>query len=230
MIRTEEDMKWLKAMMDAGYEFRPCKGIAKNKIWYGDLIYADGNGDGIYGNSYDRIFQGVSTTPKFVFGLQASATWNGFDLSMNWAGAAGRKLYWGATTGYNSCGTRVGDGLSRMVVDDHYFYDPDFPDDPRTNINAKNGRLTIGESGYQTHQSSTHYLYNGSYLKLKNLTFGYTLPRNITEKVFAQTVRFYFSGENLLSIQDFPGQDPELGATPAYTSTRSFAFGANITF
>lgn len=230
MIRTEEDMNWLKAMIDAGYEFWPCKGIGKNKIWYGDLIYADGNGDGIYGNSYDKIFQGVSSTPKFIFGLQASATWNGFDMSMNWAGAAGRKLYWGATTGYNSTGTRVGDGLSRMVVDDHYFYDPDFPDDPRTNINAKNGRLTIGESGYQTHQTSTHYLYNGSYLKLKNLTFGYTLPRNITEKVFAQTVRFYFSGENLLSIQDFPGQDPELGSTPAYTSTRSFAFGANITF
>lgn len=230
IIRTEKDMDWVKAMMAAGYEFQPNKTIGKNKIWYGDMIYADTNGDGKYGNSYDAEFQGVSSDPKYVFGLQASAAWKGFDCSMAWAGAAGRKLYWGATSGYNGTGTRVGIGLSKEVANNHYFYDPENPADPRTNIHAKYPRLTLGESGSQNVASSTNFLYNGNYMKLKNLTIGYTLPARIAKRIFTQNVRFYVSGENLLSIDKFPGQDPEIGSTPEYTSVRSFAFGTNITF
>lgn len=230
IIRTEADMDWVKAMIAAGYEFQPNKTIGKNSIWYGDMIYADLNGDGKYGNSYDYKFQDISKDPKYTFGMQMSASWNGFDISMNWAGAAGRKLYWGATTGYNSTGTRVGLGLSKDIANNHYFYDPENPNDPRTNINAKYPRLTLGESGSQNVVSSTHFLYSGDYLKLKNLTIGYTLPKHVTNKIFAQSIRFYLSGENLFSIDDFPGQDPELGSNPTYTSVRSFAFGTNITF
>ena len=230
MIRTEEDMAWVKAMIASGYEFWPNKTIGKNNIWYGDVLYGDANGDGIYGNSYDNRFQGVSSDPKYTFGFQASVAWNGFDFSMNWAGAAGRKLYWGPTTGYNSSGTRVGVGLSKMVVEDHYFYDPENPNDPRTNIGGKYSRLTNGESGAQDQVTSTRFLYSGDYLKLKNITIGYTLPKHLTNKLYTQSIRLYVSGENLLSIDDFPGQDPEIGSTPKYTSVRSFAFGANITF
>ncbi|MDE5678674.1 TonB-dependent receptor [Phocaeicola sp.] len=230
MIRTEEDMEWLKAMIAAGYEFWPNKTIGKNNIWYGDVIYADANGDGIYGNSYDKVFHNVSSDPKYTFGFQASAAWNGFDFSMNWAGTAGRKLYWGYTTGYNSSGTRVGVGLPKMIAEDHYYYDPENPSDPRTNINGKYCRLTNGESGHQDQATSTRFLYSGDYLKLKNITIGYTLPKNVTNKLFTQSIRVYLSGENLLSIDNFPGQDPEIGSTPEYTSVRSFAFGANITF
>ena len=149
---------------------------------------------------------------------------------MSWAGAAGRKLYWGATSGYNGTGTRVGIGLSKEVANNHYFYDPENPTDARTNIHAKYPRLTLGESGSQNVASSTNFLYNGNYMKLKNLTIGYTLPARIAKKMFTQNVRFYVSGENLLSIDKFPGQDPEIGSTPKYTSVRSFAFGTNITF
>ncbi|MDE6181143.1 MAG: hypothetical protein K2G02_08545 [Phocaeicola sp.] len=149
---------------------------------------------------------------------------------MNWAGTAGRKLYWGYTTGYNSSGTRVGVGLPKMIAEDHYYYDPENPSDPRTNINGKYCRLTNGESGHQDQATSTRFLYSGDYLKLKNITIGYTLPKNVTNKLFTQSIRVYLSGENLLSIDNFPGQDPEIGSTPEYTSVRSFAFGANITF
>ena len=230
MIRTEQDMEWLRAMFDAGYDFMPCRRASKEHIWYGDLIYADTNGDGTYGSAYDKAFCGTSAHPKFTFGLRAAALWHGVDFSMLWAGAAGRKLYWGDTTGYNSTGTRLGCGLSHQIVDDHYFYDPDFPDDPRTNIDAANGRLVNGESGFQIHQASRHYLFNGNYLKLKNLTLGYTLPSEITRKFLVSNLRFYVSGENLLSIDSFPGQDPELGATPGYTSTRTLALGVSVTF
>lgn len=230
MIRTESDMEWLKAMIDAGHTFMPNKTVAKDKIWYGDYIYADANGDGIYGGSDDKEFQGVSSDPKFNFGFQMSAAWRGFDISMNWAGAAGFKLYWGASTGYNSPTTRVGVALGTDIANNHYFYNPENPSDPRTNQAAKYGRLVNGESGYQNVETSSLYLYNGNYLKLKNLTFGYTVPAHISKKFFTDNLRAYVSIENVFNITKYPGQDPELGATPEYTSLRQFAFGVNISF
>lgn len=230
MIRTESDMEWLKAMIDAGHTFMPNKTVAKDKIWYGDYIYADANGDGIYGGSDDKEFQGVSSDPKFNFGFQMSAAWRGFDISMNWAGAAGFKLYWGASTGYNSPTTRVGVALGTDIANNHYFYNPENPSDPRTNQAAKYGRLVNGESGYQNVETSSLYLYNGNYLKLKNLTFGYTVPAHISKKFFTDNLRAYVSIENVFNITKYPGQDPELGAYPEYTSLRQFAFGVNISF
>lgn len=230
MIRTETDMAWLKAMIDAGYSFMPNKTVAKDKIWYGDYVYADANGDGIYGGSDDREFQGVSTDPKYNFGFQVSAAWNGFDLSMNWAGAAGFKRYWGSATGYNSPTTRVGVALGTDIAYNHYFYDPENPNDPRTNINAKYGRLVNGENGFQNTEATSLYLFNSNYLKLKNLTVGYTLPAPIARKIFTDNLRVYVSIENVFTITKYPGQDPELKASPDYTSLRQFAFGANISF
>lgn len=230
MIRTETDMEWLQAMIDAGYTFMPNKTIAKDKIWYGDYIYADANGDGIYGGTDDREFQGISSDPRYNFGLQLSASWRGFDLSMNWAGAAGFKLYWASSTGYNSPTTRVGVALGTDIALDHYFYDPANPTDSRTNINAKYGRLVNGESGFQNTESSTLYLFNGNYLKLKNVTVGYTLPSVISKKAYMDNLRLYVSIENVFNITKYPGQDPELGAYPEYTSLRQFAFGVNVTF
>ena len=230
MIRTEQDMEWAKAMIAAGHKFKPNEKIGKDKIWYGDYLFADNNGDGIYGGEDDKKFQGCSNTPKFNFGLQMAAMWNGFDISMNWAGAAGFKLYWGATTGYNSPTARVGVGLGTDIATNHYFYDPENPTDPRTKLDAKYGRLVMSESGFQNTTASTLYLYNANYLKLKNLTIGYTLPSAVLKKISAQNIRFYLSGENLFSIDKYPGQDPELGAYPEYTSLRQFAFGVNVSF
>lgn len=230
MIRTEQDMEWLKAMMGAGYTFQPNKEVGKSKIWYGDYIYADRNGDGVYGDTYDQYFQGTSADPTYNFGLQLSANWKGFDVSMNWAGAAGFSLYWAPTTGYNSTGLRWGCAIPEKVANDHYFYDPTNPADPRTNLDAKYGRLIESESGYQIHTSSTLHLYKGDYFKLKNLTIGYTLPKNITNRVYTENIRVYVSGENLLTFTKFPGQDPEVGAYPRYTTLRQWAFGVNVTF
>lgn len=230
MIRTEKDMEWVKAMIAEGYTFMPNGTVGKDKLYYGDYIYADANGDGVYGSGSDREFQNISKHPKYNFGLQASASWKGFDISMNWAGAAGFKLYWGSATGYNSPTMRLGVGLGKEIAYKHYFYDPENPNDPRTNIRAKYGRLVKGENGFANSETSTNYLFNGNYLKLKNLTIGYTLPAYLTSKASIQSVRFYLSGENLFNITSFPGQDPELGDTPKYTSIRQFAFGTNITF
>ncbi|KAA6344424.1 TonB-dependent receptor SusC [termite gut metagenome] len=236
MIRTEEDMEWLKAMIKNGAIFypngtAPANAISKTKIWYGDYIYADNNGDNVYGSSNDEFFQGISNRPKYNFGMQASASWKGFDFSMNWAGATGFKLYWAPATGSNASALRVGLAVPMEIANNHYFYDPDNLEDPRTNLTAKYPRLVNGETGYQLHTSSTLYLHDGNYLKLKNLTVGYTIPKQIVKRyLLTEDIRLYVSGENLLTITSFPGQDPEMGATPGYTSMRQFAFGVNVTF
>lgn len=228
MIRTEQDMAWLKAMMDAGYQFYPARGIGKSEIWYGDVVYADLNGDGIYGNDNDRDFQGCSATPKYYYGLQANASWKGFDFSMSWAGAAGFKISWWEQSLNSTRLTRCY-GIGQEVADNHYFYDPENPSDPRTNIHSKNTRLTIGGTA-QTETASQLWLHNGNYLKLKNLTIGYTFPAKWMQKLYVQNLRVYATGENLLTVTKFKGLDPEMVAGNGYLPIRQYAFGINVTF
>lgn len=230
MIRTETDMAWLNAMIAEGYTFMPNKTVSKSKIWYGDYVYADVNNDGIYGGNDDREFQNISADPKFNFGFQMSAAYRGFDISMNWAGAAGFKLYWAPMFGHNAPIANIGYSLGKDVADNCYFYNSDDPSDPRNKINSKYGRLVNTPTGSQNKEASTLYLYNANYLKLKNLTFGYTVPAAVSKKAFIENLRVYVSIENVFNITKYPGQDPELGATPEYTSLRQFAFGANVTF
>ena len=228
MIRTTGDMAWLRAMMDAGYSFYPQQAIGKQKIWYGEYIYADRNGDGLYGNSYDSAFQNVSTTPKVNFGLQASLAWKGIDFSMSWAGAAGFSIYYYRQAS-NSTNTIYGYAIPQSLVNDRYFFDPKNPDDPRTNINSRNPRLVNLTSSQSSATSSLH-LYKGDYFKLKNLTLGYTLPENLTQKIKIRKIRVYVSGENLFAITRFPGMDPEMRSVAGYSTMRQYAAGLNITF
>ena len=229
MIRTEMDMAWLRAMVAAGYVFYPMQGVGKDKIWYGDYIYADVDGDGVYGNTYDNVFTGKSSTPKYTFGLQASAAWKGIDVQISLAGAAGFWLYWNET-GANNTGTRIGYNILSSVAKDHYFYDPENPLDPRTNTKSKTARLTANEGNNQQGEKSVLHLYKGDYLKLKNLTIGYTLPEKYANKVFMKGLRVYLSGENLFNITSYPGQDPEMGAVMGYVTMRQLSLGANLTF
>ena len=230
MIRTKDDMAWLEAMQAAGYKFMPNQNIGKNQLWYGDLIYADTNGDGIYGNTYDKELTGTSMTPKYNFGLQLNVSWNNFDVSMLWSGSAGFDLYW-AQFGFNLPTTGYGSALGQRVADDHYYYgEGNASDLTPDNLNGKYPRLLNNSNAAQNKQESTFYLYNGNFLKLKNLSVGYTLPSNISGKVFAERIRLYFSGENLCTFTSFPGQDPEIGNSIGYPSLKQISFGANITF
>ncbi len=228
MIRTTNDMAWLKAMMAQGYSFYPQQGIGKQKIWYGEYIYADANGDGLYGNSYDATFQNVSTTPKVNYGFQFNADWKGIDFSMSWAGAAGFSVYYYRQAS-NSSNTIYGYAIPQSVADDHYFFDPMNPSDPRTNINSKQPRL-VNLTSCQSDATSSLHLCKGDYLKLKNFTLGYSFPKKWMDKIKVQKLRVYFSGENLFAITEFPGMDPEMRSTAGYSTMRQYACGLNLTF
>ena len=110
-------------------------------------------------------------------------------------------------------------------------YDPENPDDPRTNINAKYPRMAYIDGYVQNrHGNTTLWLYKGDYIKLKNLSLGYTLTQNWVSKIAMQNARIYVSAENLLTITGFEGQDPESATGMGYSPFRTIAIGANITF
>ncbi len=228
MIRTETDMKWVEAMIESGYSFNGVTRLDPSQLWYGDFIYADNNGDGNYGEENDKDFMGKTSTPSYNLGINLGFSWKGLDFSMLWAGAFDYYLYWNANY-YNATIVTLGYGISQRVADDHYFYNPSDDNDPRTNLNGTYPRLFKGADG-KNREASDFYLYKGDYLKLKNVQLGYTIPQNITRKIYVEQLRFFVSGENLLTITDFPGMDPELGTTIGYPLMRQVSFGAQITF
>ena len=232
MIRTPEDMAWLEAMVAAGNSFLPNQNIAKDGIWYGDYIYEDANGNGVYGDSNDYTFQGVSQTPKYYYGFNIELGWKGIDFSARFAGAGGGARYW-RYVGFNAYSTDSRFTLPYEIAYDHYFYDPENPDDPRTNITSKHGRLTMNYGSEQNGANiySTLFLYKTDYLKLKNVTLGYTLPERITRKIGISTLRIFLTGDNLFTITDYPGIDPEFTDNMNYyANLRQYTIGLNIKF
>ncbi|MBV8254085.1 MAG: TonB-dependent receptor [Chitinophaga sp.] len=228
MVRTPKDLQWVKDMMAAGYTFLPSQGVDKGKIWYGDFIYADTNGDGVYGNNYDRTFTGTSATPKYNYGFNLSASWKGFYVNMIWAGSAGFQYYYN-DRGYLSSVTSAGNAIGLTVANDHYYYNDANPSDPANNINATYPRLKLNTDP-QNSLANNFYLYNASYLKLKNLQIGYQIPESLLKRASISKAIIYVSGENLLTITKYPGLDPEIGPSVGYPTMKQYALGLNVTF
>ncbi|GAA3958214.1 TonB-dependent receptor [Pedobacter ginsengiterrae] len=229
MIRTPDDMNWLNAMIAAGYKFQPTDGVSKTKTYYGDLIYADNNGDGLYGNSFDAQFLNKSSTPRYNYGFNLNMSYKNIDLSMLWSGSAGMWYYWNAT-GYNNSIVSLGNAVSTLIANDHYYYNDANPNDPANSITAHYPRLKNTTDAQNAAVTSDFYLYNASYLKLKNLQIGYTIPEKISKKALISRARIYVSGENLWTITNYPGLDPEIGAGVGYPTMRQYSVGLNVTF
>lgn len=235
MIRSEADLKWVREMMAAGNSFNGAAVNQSGGLWYGEYLFADLNGDGNYGNSYDRTFTGKSSIPKYNFGLSVSAAWNGLDFSMTWSGAAGFWYYLrerGANLNNLATQTNVLPTDARTMF--YYLaYDKETGsplwNDPSNNLTAKYARLRTGSDA--PYAANEQYLYNASYLKLKTLQIGYTLPKAWTDRIYINRLRVFASGENLLTITNYPGVDPEQGAgLNVYPISRQLSLGVTIVF
>ena len=167
--------------------------------------------------------------PKITFGTQINLNWKNFDLSTIWSGQAGVSIYW-LENGYNSSSTSHGYAIGEMLENDHYYYNGNDFSDAENNLTASYPRLKYDQSDGQNNRPSTRWLYNGAFLRLKNLTLGYSLPKNMANKIYTKNVRLYFSAENLWTITSFPGLDPEMGGNINYPIIRQISFGTNITF
>ena len=249
MIRTKADLDWVKAMVAAGYQFNgvgkdaagtKTVGSGTNKIWYGEMIMADTNGDGKYGDDNDRQFSGKSSIPKITFGFNMSAEWKGVDMSALWSGRLGSYgiIYSPGVNAHRF--SQATDALPADAGTLFYSYDHaasvsdanyDPANDPDANITGRYPRIYAGTS--PTNTSSDHYLYNTSFLKLKSLQLGYTFPKKWMAPAKIEKCRIYLAGENLLTIKDgdYPGVDPEFGSTiNAYPIARMYSVGINLTF
>lgn len=231
MIRTQEDLDWVKAMIGQGYKFYQAQttaGVRRSGLYYGDLIYADNNKDGIYGNDGDELFTGNTATPRCIFGLAININRKAFDLSMLWAGATGMYYLWNEPY-QNLTLIAFGSAIPSEIATGSYYYNDSNPSDPANRINGKYPRLTPTAASANI-ISSTFWLYNASYFKLKNIQIGYTIPLNNSLTKAVSRIRVFASGENLLTLTPFKGMDPEIGAIANYPTMRQYALGINTTF
>ena len=165
----------------------------------GDLKFEDVNKDGVI-NESDRVFLG-SFLPKFSYGLNLGANYKGFDFSAFFQGVQGNKIY-------NA--TRViTEGMVRFFNAGTQVLDAWTPTNTDTNI----PRAVLGDPN-QNSRTSTRFLEDGSYLRLKNVMLGYTITPNSLQTLTNGTVkslRVYVSAQNILTFTKYSGYDPEVG-------------------
>jgi len=194
----------------------------------GDIRFKDLDNNGVI-NSDDRTFIG-NPYPDLFFGLNATITYKSFDFSMLWQGQYGNEIYnatafWLTNSGYTY--NKGKDILDRWTGEGTSTQEP---------------RLTTIDAN-QNARGSDRYIEDGSYLRLKILQLGYTLPVSVTQKLNLKSVRFFISGTNLLTFTNYTGYDPEVGAARAmlgdrtvgfdevtYPQNKSFIVGLNVTF
>ncbi|HEV3326788.1 MAG TPA: TonB-dependent receptor [Puia sp.] len=199
----------------------------------GDRYFADVNGDGTV-NASDETGLG-SPLPKFFAGLNLDATWRSFDINVYFYGSYGNKIFNFAESSLESFQNRSFVGVEN--VSETYLQNAWTPE----NGSNKYARITANDDAIGSNVASSAYVENGSYLKVKNLTVGYTFPARMIDRAFLSKLRLYVSTQNLFTITGYKGLDPEIGyqggnATQngvdngTYPSSRYFTIGLNVAF
>ena len=176
----------------------------------GDIKYKDVNGDGLV-NGGDVCAIGATSTPNLIYGLGTSVQWKNFDFNLHFQGAGkstfliyGKCVY---AFSENQWGNIFKDMLDNRWVDAQTAAQLGIAanEDPA----AAYPRLSYGGNA-NNYQASTFWLRDGRYLRLKNLDFGYSLPKSVVNKMHFNSLRFYVSGTNLLLLsKKFDTWDPE---------------------
>lgn len=196
--------------------------VRPGDIKYLDISGPDGIPDGKITPDYDRVLLGGSM-PRYMYGVNGRVGYKDFDFAMTFQGVGKRNVRiarrmieplpenWGAIP---------------TLIDGNYFSNYNTPEQ---NQSAEYPRLTQNNKG-NNYAMSDYWLFNGSYLRLKNITFGYTLPDVLTQKAKIKRLRFYVSANDLFCISKYPnGWDPEVDGD-SYPITTSVLFGASINF
>ena len=185
----------------------------------GDVRFVDVNGDGII-DAGDRTDIGKGM-PDWTYGFNFNVSWKNFDLSMMWQGTIGNDVF---------------DATRRTDITSSNM--PSWILNRWTGEGTSNKYPRYVQGDNVNWQSSDLYIYDGSYLRLKNMQLGYTLPGNLTRKYFVSSLRLFVAAENLLTITKYHGFDPEIssGGTSlgvdrgVYPQARVFTVGVNLAF
>jgi len=186
--------------------------------------YKDINHDGTIGIANDRVIVG-SAQPKFTYGFTNTISYNIFDLSFLFQGVYGNKLY-NYTKNYLDLGTGYTNATTSLL--DRWT---------STNTNTTQQRAIQDPAPL----ASDKYIEDGSYLRLKNLTFAVNVPKKILKLVKISALKLYVSGQNLLTWTNYTGYDPEANRNEqsstlggydngVYPISKVYTAGASITF
>jgi len=190
----------------------------------GDIKYRDVNGDGVV-NTFDKVAIGYTTIPEINYGFGVSLAYKGIDFSVFFQGVAhvtriigGQNLF-GASSQIHKLGQIYEDvALNRWTLENQ-------------NPNAPYPRMSLNKVE-NNQQASTYWQKDMSFMRLKNMEIGYTIPKKITKKAGLSTVRLYVQGLNLLTFSEFKLWDPELDSSygNVYPTMRTYTFGVNLNF
>ncbi len=191
----------------------------------GDVRYVDMNKDGVI-NDNDKAVVNKSLVPETFFGAEMGVSYKNFDLTMLWQGAT--DFYYSPILAMQSL-LFGGQTNSPQYLLDYYSAD---------NIEARFPRLTAGLDP-NNHVTSTYWTWDVTYVKLRNVQFGYTLPKRVLAKTGIQNLRFTFTATNLLmfsNLKELDRMDPETlsyawnNGNNNYPLTKVFTFGLNLGF
>lgn len=194
------------------------------KYTVGDVKYKDMNEDGVV-NAYDYSYIGYGRTPEWMYGFGFTLAYKGFDLSLNFTGAANTTIrinspsMWPFSMDYP--------GYNVLS----YYYDNRFIPGAADNSKAIFPVVHAGRSA-NNYQVSTLYLRDASYLKLKTAEFGYTLPKQFTRRIKIDNIRVFLNGNNLFCLDKVKIVDPETENMDVarYPSQRATTIGVQIGF
>lgn len=170
----------------------------------GDLMYVDTNKDGIL-NDDDRVYAG-SGMPDFELGLNFAADYKGFDFSMNWYASVGNDII-------NA--TKIYSYQKKTSKDLIYMWTP------TNNTSTIPSYRNEQHNNYRAHTDM--WVEDGSFVRLKNIMLGYSLPKKVVSKLRLGKCRFYIAADNLLTLTKYDGYDPEVGSNGL--SRRGLDFG-----
>jgi len=187
------------------------------EVMPGDIKYRDINGDGIINNN-DVVPIGATTRPNLIYGFGISANWNGFDINVHFQGAGKSNFFIDGFTVYPFESGEWGNILKDVQESSRWILGEN------EDINAKYPRLSYGGNN-NNYRPSTYWLRDGSYIRLKTLEVGYTIPKNIVNRVYLNNVRLHLIGQNLLTFSNFKLWDPEMGSS----NGQKYPLGKTIT-
>ncbi|OQA48817.1 MAG: TonB dependent receptor [Bacteroidetes bacterium ADurb.Bin302] len=207
-----------------------------NAVNAGDAKYEDLNSDGKIDESDCEVIG--NPFPWLTGSLNFTAGYYGFDLQIFFQGVYGNQIY--NALRERTEGTGQTCTLSTTMSDVFIYYNQDKRDamtaagiDWESIMAQYDGNIPNPYGNSNNNSTSSRFIEDGSYLRLKNVTLGYTLPKRITQKAKINRVRFYVTANNLLTLTKYSGYDPEVGGGVDYGNypqSRTFMFGLNLDF